>query len=238
MGARRGGRARTRAISPQPMRIRVAIRSESPRARVACALPFVSVMKPINNGSFLVALLVSMAGIFGGAAHAAAQEPPPIDGVTGTVALEGTLVQEHAAANTVIVKTVDGVEHLFHFTKDLLVHGGKGSGVDALQGLRDGTTVAVHYTVVGGDAAITELDQISDEGLVATEGTVVRIDRSRKHIIIRFDNGKTEVFELTERAASGVGKDIDRVTDGTARVTVYYRDEDGHRIAHFFKRTS
>ena len=195
-------------------------------------------MKPINSSPFLAALFVSMAGILGGAAHAAAQEPPPIDGVTGTVALEGTVVQEHAAANTVIVKTVDGVEHLFHFTKDLLVHGGKGSGVDALQGLRDGTTVAVHYTVVGGDAAVLELDQISDDGLSVTEGTVIRIDRGRKQITIRFDNGKAEVFQLTERAASGVGKEIDRAPDGTARVTVYYTDEDGHRVAHFFKKAS
>jgi hypothetical protein len=195
-------------------------------------------MKSINNGPFFATLFVSLAGILGGAAHATAQEPPPIDGMTGTVALEGTVVQEHAAANTVIVKTVDGVEHLFHFTKDLLVHGGKAGGVDALEGLRDGTTVAVHYTVVGGDAAVLELDQISDDGLSVTEGTVIRIDRGRRQITIRFDNQRTEVFELTERAASGAGMEIDSAPEGTARVTVYYRDEDGHRVAHFFKRTS
>jgi hypothetical protein len=186
----------------------------------------------------VVGLVTLVACVLVAPARAAAQVPPPIDGVTGTVALEGTVVQEQAAANTVIVKTVDGVEHLFHFTKDLLVHGGKGSGVDALQGLRDGTTVAVHYTVVGGDAAVLELDQISDDGLSVTEGTVIRIDRGRLQITIRFDNGKAEVFQLTERAASGAGKEIDHAPDGTARVTVYYTDEDGRRVAHFFKKAS
>lgn len=79
-------------------------------------------------------LLGSLA-LFGGLALAvspawAGQESPPIPGVTGTVALEGTLVQESVAANTVIVKTADGVRHVFHFTKNLLIHGGRG-GKDA-----------------------------------------------------------------------------------------------------------
>jgi hypothetical protein len=186
----------------------------------------------------VVGLVTLVACLLMTPARAAAQVPPPIDGITGTVALEGTVVQEQAAANTVIVKTVDGVEHLFRFTKDLLVHGGKGSGVDALQGLRDGTTVAVHYTVVGGDATVLELDQISDDGLSVTEGTVIRIDRARLQITIRFDNGKAEVFQLTERAASDAGNEIDHAPDGTARVTVYYTDEDGRRVAHFFKKAS
>lgn len=63
-----------------------------------------------------------------------------------------------------IVRTVDGVEHLlFHFTKDVLVHGRQG------------------------------------------------------HITTRFDNGRPKVFELTQHAASGVGKDIDRVISRSER---------------------
>jgi hypothetical protein len=187
---------------------------------------------------YIAVFVASVSGVLGVPARAAAQAPPPINGVTGTVALEGTVVQEQAAANTVIVKTVDGVEHLFHYTKDLLFHGGKSGGVEALQGLRDGTTVAVHYTVAGSDAAALEIDQISDDGLSVTEGTVVRIDRGRKQITIRFDDGESETFQLTERAAFGAGKELDQVPDGTARVTVYYTDEDGHRVAHYFKQTS
>ena len=75
-----------------------------------------------------------------------AQSPPPVH---GTIALEGTMRKVYRAANTIIVATIDGVEHVYHFTKDVLVHGGKGTGVDALQGLREGSTVVVHYTVEG-----------------------------------------------------------------------------------------
>jgi hypothetical protein len=33
--------------------------------------------------------------------------------------------QFYKAANVVIVTTMAGVEHVYHFTKDLIVHGGK-----------------------------------------------------------------------------------------------------------------
>jgi len=168
----------------------------------------------------------------------AAQERPPISGATGTIALDGTVDQEYAGANTVIVKTVDGVRHVFHFTKDLVVHGGTRTGVDALQGLRAGTTVAVHYTVTGGNAALHEIDLIGNDGLEMTEGTVVHIDRGRKQITIRFGERDTETFQLTERAALDAGRDLDGASAGTARVTVYYTDDAGHKVAHFFKKTS
>ena len=192
-----------------------------------------------SSAHFLLARLVPLLGVsLAVPSTLVAQTQPPIGGATGTIALDGTVQKEHAAANTIVVKTADGVEHLFHFTKDLVVHGKKGGGAEALQGLRNGSTVAVHYTVVGNDAAALEIDQIGDEGLASTEGTVVGINRARRQITIRFESGKTETFELTERAVSGVGKDIDSAPVGTVRVTVYYTDDGGRRVAHFFKKSS
>ena len=73
---------------------------------------------------------------------------------------------------------------------------------------------------------------------MVTEGVVTRVDRGRRQIAIRFDNGKTETFRLTDRAAADAGKDVDQATGGGTRVIVYYSDEAGHRVAHFFKKTS
>src|SRR5215831_7075236 len=70
-----------------------------------------------------------------------AQQPPAIHGVTGTIATDSTIRGEHKAANKIIVKTEDGVEHVYDSAKDLLVHGGKD-----LSDLKPGTTVVVHYT--------------------------------------------------------------------------------------------
>ena len=75
-----------------------------------------------------------------------AQNRPPL---LEPIALEGTMKQFYRGVNVVIVTTMDGVEHVYQFTKNLIVHGGKKPGVDALEGLRDGTTVVIHYTENG-----------------------------------------------------------------------------------------
>jgi hypothetical protein len=165
-----------------------------------------------------------------------AQDPPPIQGVTGTIATEGTIKDVGEAGNTIIVGTIDGVEHVFHFTKELLVHGGKGS--DALRGLRPGSSVVVHYTVDGSSEAAHEIDSLGDGGLKSTEGVVTRVDRGRKQFVIKFADGKTETFRLTDRAAEYAGKDGDRATNGGGAVVVYYTDEGGQKVAHFFKKVS
>ena len=51
---------------------------------------------------FLAALLLSTSTI------AAAQEPPPIAGVTGTLALEGTVDKTYAGTHTIVVTKLSG----------------------------------------------------------------------------------------------------------------------------------
>jgi hypothetical protein len=188
------------------------------------------------NGSALVPWAV-VGWLVVGAANTAAQQPPPIAGTTASMVLEGTMKKVYAGAHTVIVSTIDGVEHVVHFTTDLVVHGGRGSGVDALPGLHEGSTVVVHYTMRGNETSVQEIDNIGDEGLKVTEGTVSRLNRRRKEITIRFDNGTTEVLRLTDRAAAEIGPDAESSGDGT-RATVYYSDERGHKVAHFFKKVT
>ena len=57
-----------------------------------------------------------------GTVAVAGQQPPPIAGVTGTVALERTVEESTHGAHTVIVKTVNGLEHLFHVTERAVMH--------------------------------------------------------------------------------------------------------------------
>ena len=183
-------------------------------------------------------IVFTAGGMLAASPPLAAQTAPPIGGLSGTVALEGTVDQEGAAANTVVVKTADGVRHVFHFTKDLLVHGGKSSDASALTGLRAGTTVAVHYTGTGSSAVAQEIDQVGSDGLKVTEGTVTRIDRGKKEITVRFDDNKTETLQLTDRAAAGTGRDLDETPGNGTRIAVYYTDESGRRVVHFFKKAS
>ncbi len=177
--------------------------------------------------------LLSLA--FLAAAVPARAQQVPVSPATGTVALEGTVAQERVTVDTLVVKTKDGVEHLFHLSKDLLVHGGKKNGIDALQGLHKGTSVVVHYTVEGNVESAREIDQVDEGGLRVTEGIVARVDRKRKEVTVRFDDGTTETFLLTDRAVEDAGRDVDQA-GGETRITLYYTDENGQKVAHFFRK--
>src|ERR1700732_2628163 len=87
----------------------------------------------------------------------------PIGGVTGTMATEATIKDEHKAANKIAVETKDGIEHVYDAAKGLVVHGGK----DPLSDLKPGTTVIVHYTA---DNKLQEIDRVGAGGLSTTEG--------------------------------------------------------------------
>ena len=141
-----------------------------------------------------------------------------------------------ARANTVIVKTVDGVEHRVSVTKRTLVHGGTSTG--PLHGLQEGSPVVVHFPAQGANVSALEIDDLGQDGLKVTEGIVTRVDRARKRITITFANGSTETIRLTDHAALDAGTDIAEATNDGNKVTVYYSVEGGRKLAHFFKRAS
>jgi len=64
------------------------------------------------------------------------------------------------------------------------------------------------------------------------------VNRDTRTISIKLTNGTTQTLQLSDRAASDVGKDIDRASDGTVSVMVYYKNEAGQRVVHYFKRVS
>jgi len=173
-----------------------------------------------------------MAGLIGAIVPAglAAQSTPPVQ---GTIALEGTMTKFYKGLNSLVVTTVDGAEHVYHFAKGLVVHGGKGP--DDLEGLRPGTKVVVHYKIEGAEEAIEEIDDVTANGLKVSEGVVVKFDRRRKSLTLKLDNGRTETLPLTDRAASEADESVNAA--GAVRVMVYYSDESGHKIAHFIKKT-
>ena len=165
--------------------------------------------------------LVGMVALGIAPAHA---QGPIIPGVTGTMATEATIKDEHKAANKIVVETEDGVEHVYDAAKGLVVHGGK----DPLSGLKPGTTVIIHYTA---DNTALEIDRVGTDGLATAQGMATKIDRGKKEITIRYDNGKIEKLKLTDRAAADVGKNIGEDT----RIVVYYSDEAGGKVTHYFK---
>jgi hypothetical protein len=155
-------------------------------------------------------------------------------------AVEGTVEKVDAGTKTVIVKTADGAEHTFHFVGRTAVHGtettAKGSK-DAFHGLKEGSSVAVHYTANAGRETAEEVDHIGKDGLKVTEGTVSHIDRGGKTIAVKTADGAEETYRLAGHAVKDTGKDIGEGAEKSGKVAVYYTEEAGHKVAHFFKKT-
>jgi hypothetical protein len=96
----------------------------------------------------------------------------------------------------------------------------------------------VHYRAGARDETALEVDRLDAEGLKTMEGVVTRVERAKRKISIRLGDGSIQTLVLTERAATDVGKDVDQAAGDTMRVIVYYADEAGLRVAHYFKRIS
>ena len=150
-------------------------------------------------------------------------------------AVDGTVKKVDSGTKTVVVKTADGAEHTFHFLGRTVVHGAeataKGSK-DAFNGLKEGSEVAVHYTAKGGKETAEEVDHIGKDGMKVTEGTISHIDRGAKTVAVaKTADGAETTYRLADHAAKDTGKGVEK----SGKVTVYYTEEGGHKVAHFLK---
>src|SRR3954447_15762640 len=112
---------------------------------------------------------------------AAAQAPaPPIQGVTGTIATEGSKdgVKKAAGAAARGVKKV--------------LPGGNGASENPLDVLIAGTHVVVRDIAEGGDAAKT-----------GVEGVVIDVNRSRKQITVRRPDKTIDTLRVMDATGSG-----------------------------------
>jgi hypothetical protein len=149
-------------------------------------------------------------------------------------AVEGTVKKVDAGTKTVVVKTADGTEHTVHFVSKTSVHGWdatEAGAKDGMHGVKEGSHVVVHYTVKGSEKTAQEMDRIGDGGLKVTEGTVSKIDRGAKTLAVKTADGAEVTYKVTDHAVVDTGKGIEKAS----KVTVYYTEEGGKKIVHFFK---
>jgi len=162
----------------------------------------------------------------------AAQQPPPIHGVTGTIATD-TSIQETSAAGGKIVGKVKRILHL---------NGKTGAPSDAaaeeaLGGLKKGTRVVVRYAADGANLTAGAIDRQGRESLKEMSGSVVAITLEERTISVRLSDDSIQTLRLSDEAA-GDAQVIGRTADTGANVIVYYRNESGQRVAKYFKRVS
>ncbi len=155
-----------------------------------------------------------------------------------TTSVEGIVTKIDRAAKTVAVKAADGTEHTMHLVGRTVVLGGKETyrGAEgAARGLQEGSQVVVHYTKQGTEETAEEIDHIGKDGLKTSEGAITKFDRGARTMTVKTADGTEETYRLTEHAADDAGKDTEDAAKKTAHATVYYSEEAGHKVAHFFK---
>jgi len=153
--------------------------------------------------------------------------------------LVGEVIKLDAATKTVVVKAGGGTEHTLHFVGRTAVHGAQDAGTgaaDAFHGLKEGSQVAVHYTAKGTEETAEEVDRIGKDGLKATDATVTHLDRGARTLAVKTADGGEETYHLTGSAAKYAGKDVGEGAEKSGKVTVYYTEEGGRKVVHFFKR--
>ena len=155
-------------------------------------------------------------------------------------AVDGKVEKIDRTAKTIVVRAADGTEHTFHFVGRTAFHGAE-KAVDATKesfhGLKEGSDVVVHYSAKGTEETAEEVDHVGEGGLKATEGTVSHLDRGAKSVTLKAADGTEQTFRLSKNAADDAGKDVSEGAEKTGKVTVYYTEQAGHKIAHFFTRT-
>ncbi len=154
-------------------------------------------------------------------------------------AIHGTITKLDSATKTAVVKTEDGTEHTIHFVDKTAVHGAEGTAEgakDAFHGLKEGSEVAVHYTEKGGDKTAVEVDHLGKDGIKSVDGTVSKVGEGGKTVTMKAADGTEQTFSVvgkdTKESAEAIGKDADK----TGKVTVYYTEQGGKKVAHFFKK--
>lgn len=152
-------------------------------------------------------------------------------------AVSGTVKTVDKGAKTVVVKTADGTEHTFRFVAKTTAHGAEAtaSGTkDAFLGMKEGDEVVVHYTEKGAVKTADEVDHVGKDGMKMTVVAVKSVDRGAKTVTVKTGEGAEETYHLTADATRETAKGLDKA----GKVTVYYTEEGGKKIAHFFKTTS
>jgi len=155
--------------------------------------------------------------------------PPPIN---PTMVPEGSSNTFYKGAHAVLVAAVEGITHVYEFTKDLVL---PGKHSDALADLREGTTVAVKGRVERRSTAPDEVDAAGNARAGVTEGTVTKVDRRHAQITVRFGEGRNDTFQLADAHAKGSSG---HSTTPEPPVEISYPGKDGARIKQLFSKIS
>jgi cytoskeletal protein RodZ len=144
--------------------------------------------------------------------------------------IHGTVKKIDKTTKTVVIKTADGTEHTIKITDAATIHGTK----EGFDGLKEGSEVVARCTVKGTEKTADDIGKVSKDGMKVTKGTITKIDKTTKTVVVKSADGTEKTFEYTDTAAKDMGKAVGAGAEKGAKVTVYYTEDAGKKTAHFF----
>ena len=154
-------------------------------------------------------------------------------------AVHGVVTKVDAGTKTIVVKTADGTEHTIHYVDKTVVRGADATATgakDTWHGIATGSEVVAHYTVKGTEKTGVEIDKLGKDGLKSVDGTVTKVGKDGKTVVVKSADGTEHAFEVAGHDTEVAAKDIGKGADKAGKVTVYYTEDAGKKIAHFFKK--
>jgi hypothetical protein len=153
--------------------------------------------------------------------------------------VHGTVTKIDSAGKTIAVKTADGTEHTIHFVDKTTVHGAHATAdaaKDTFHGITEGSEVVAHYTVKGTEKTAVEVDKVGKDGMHAVEGVVTHVSEDGKTVVVKVADGTEHTFRVAGRDTVISARDIGKGTEKGAKVTVYYTESAGKKVAHVFEK--
>jgi hypothetical protein len=165
-------------------------------------------------------------------ARAGQSNPPPIEGVTGTIATEETVRDVHKAGRGVFGK----VARLFGRNgRDADATPEDAAGAEAFAALTTGTPVVVQNATVGERITAEDIDRRRAEGVEQMDAVVTSVQRKDRTITIKLADGTRQMLRFAGRADRAVAV-VDQ--SGGPGVVVVTKDARGERVVMLFNRVS
>lgn len=150
--------------------------------------------------------------------------------------IRGTVKKIDTKAKTVVIKAADGTEHVLELAAKTTVHGTEVAAKDSWNGLKEGSEVVAQYSTDKGKKVALEIDDVGKDGLKMAQGTVVRTEQGAKIVVLKGADGVEHAYDVTSDAAQAAGQEVVAGAGKTGKVTVYYTEKAGKKIAHVFHR--
>jgi len=154
-------------------------------------------------------------------------------------ALHGTITKLDSGTKTIVVKSKDGTESTVRFVDKTAVRGADKTAAgakDAFQGLSEGSEVVVHYSAKGSEKTATEVDKVGKDGLQSVDGTVTKVGQDGKTVMVKAADGTEQTFDVAGKDTAEAAKAVGKGADKAGKTTVYYTEEGGKKVAHFFEK--